>query len=72
MAEKTENTAEQAENEVAAEKEAETKAPKKEKKSKKDAEIEKLKEDLKLAVKEQRFEDAAVIRDKIKDLTQEG
>ncbi len=46
MAEKTENTAEQAENEVAAEKEAETKAPKKEKKSKKDAEIEKLKEEL--------------------------
>ena len=46
MAEKTENTAEQAENEVAAEKETETKAPKKEKKSKKDAEIEKLKEEL--------------------------
>lgn len=46
MAEKTENTAEQAENEVAAEKEAEAKAPKKEKKSKKDAEIEKLKEEL--------------------------
>ena len=46
MAEKTENTAEQAENGVAAEKEAETKAPKKEKKSKKDAEIEKLKEEL--------------------------
>lgn len=46
MAEKTENTAEQAENEVAAEKEAKTKAPKKEKKSKKDAEIEKLKEEL--------------------------
>lgn len=46
MAEKTENTAEQAENEFAAEKEAETKAPKKEKKSKKDAEIEKLKEEL--------------------------
>lgn len=46
MAEKTENTAEQAENEVAAGKEAETKAPKKEKKSKKDAEIEKLKEEL--------------------------
>lgn len=46
MAEKTENTAEQAENEVVAEKEAETKAPKKEKKSKKDAEIEKLKEEL--------------------------
>ena len=46
MAEKTENTTEQAENEVAAEKEAETKAPKKEKKSKKDAEIEKLKEEL--------------------------
>ncbi len=46
MAEKTENTAEQAENEVAAEKGAETKAPKKEKKSKKDAEIEKLKEEL--------------------------
>ena len=46
MAEKTENTAEQAENEVAAEKEAETKAPKKEKKSTKDAEIEKLKEEL--------------------------
>lgn len=46
MAEKTENTAEQAENEVTAEKEAETKAPKKEKKSKKDAEIEKLKEEL--------------------------
>jgi len=46
VAEKTENTAEQAENEVAAEKEIETKAPKKEKKSKKDAEIEKLKEEL--------------------------
>ena len=46
MAEKTENNAEQAENEVAAEKETETKAPKKEKKSKKDAEIEKLKEEL--------------------------
>lgn len=46
MAEKTENNAEQAENEVAAEKEAETKAPKKEKKPKKDAEIEKLKEEL--------------------------
>lgn len=46
MAEKTENTAEQAENEVAAEKEIETKAPKKEKKSKKDTEIEKLKEEL--------------------------
>ena len=46
MAEKTENTAEQAENKVAAEKETETKAPKKEKKSKKDAEIEKLKEEL--------------------------
>lgn len=36
VAEKTENNAEQAENEVAAEKETETKAPKKEKKSKKD------------------------------------
>ena len=46
MAEKTENNAEQAENEVAAEKETETKAPKKEKKSKKDTEIEKLKEEL--------------------------
>lgn len=46
MAEKTENNAEQAENEVTAEKETETKAPKKEKKSKKDAEIEKLKEEL--------------------------
>lgn len=46
MAEKTENTAEQAEKEVASEKETETKAPKKEKKSKKDAEIEKLKEEL--------------------------
>lgn len=46
MAEKTENNAEQAENEVAAEKGTETKAPKKEKKSKKDAEIEKLKEEL--------------------------
>ena len=42
------------------------------KKSEPKSEIEKLKEDLKLAVKEQRFEDAAVIRDKIKDLTQEG
>lgn len=31
-----------------------------------------LKEDLKQAIKEQRFEDAAVLRDKIKDLTQEG
>ena len=42
------------------------------KKSEPKSEIEKLKEDLKLAVKEQRFEDAAVIRDKIQDLTQEG
>ena len=46
MAEKTENNAEQAENEVTEEKETETKAPKKEKKSKKDTEIEKLKEEL--------------------------
>lgn len=46
MAEKTENNAEQAENEVTAEKETETKAPKKEKKSKNDTEIEKLKEEL--------------------------
>ena len=46
MAEKTENNAERAENEVTAEKETETKAPKKEKKSKKDTEIEKLKEEL--------------------------
>ncbi|UKI23177.1 MAG: UvrB/UvrC motif-containing protein [Anaerotruncus sp.] len=32
------------------------------------SELEKLKEDMKLAIKEQRFEDAAVIRDKIKEL----
>ncbi len=35
------------------------------------SEIDRLKNDLKLAVKEQRFEDAAVIRDKIKSLTEE-
>lgn len=34
--------------------------------------VEILKEDLKQAIKEQRFEDAAVLRDRIKDLTQEG
>lgn len=33
---------------------------------------ESLKEELKQAVKDQRFEDAAVLRDKIKELTQEG
>ncbi len=32
------------------------------------SELEKLKDDMKLAIKEQRFEDAAVIRDKIKEL----
>lgn len=35
------------------------------------SELEKLKDDLKLAIKEQRFEDAAVLRDKIKDMTGE-
>lgn len=34
--------------------------------------VAKLKADLKLAVKEQRFEDAAVIRDKINELTKEA
>lgn len=34
--------------------------------------IEQLKTDLKLAIQEQRFEDAAVIRDKIKEYGQEG
>lgn len=34
--------------------------------------VEILKEDLKQAIKEQRFEDAAVLRDKIKEATQEG
>lgn len=34
--------------------------------------VQTLKNDLKQAIKEQRFEDAAVLRDKIKDLTQEG
>lgn len=34
--------------------------------------LDKLRDELKLAVKEQRFEDAAVIRDKIKDMTGEG
>lgn len=33
-------------------------------------ELTKLKEEMKLAIKEQRFEDAAVIRDKIKNLTE--
>lgn len=42
-----------------------------EKEDKKD-EVKSLKEDLKRAVKEQRFEDAAVLRDKIKELTQEA
>lgn len=36
------------------------------------AELEKLKQMLKQAVKEQRFEDAAVLRDKIKELSQES
>lgn len=35
-------------------------------------EITSLKEDLKTAIKEQRFEDAAVLRDKIKELTKEA
>lgn len=35
-------------------------------------EIDALKAELKLAIQEQRFEDAAIIRDKIKDLSQEG
>lgn len=34
--------------------------------------LDELKQELKQAVKEQRFEDAAVIRDKINDLTKEG
>lgn len=44
-------------------------APKTEEKPK--SELEKLKDDLKLAIQEQRFEDAAVLRDKIKDMTGE-
>ena len=36
------------------------------------SETDKLKEDLKLAIKEQRFEDAAVLRDKIKELNGEA
>lgn len=36
------------------------------------SEIDTLKADMKLAIKEQRFEDAAVIRDKIKSLSQEA
>lgn len=36
------------------------------------SELEKLKEELKLAVQEQRFEDAAVIRDKINALSEEA
>lgn len=35
------------------------------------SEVDKLKADLKLAVEEQRFEDAAVLRDKINELTKE-
>lgn len=35
-------------------------------------ELDSLKSELKLAIQEQRFEDAAVIRDKIKALSQEG
>ena len=35
-------------------------------------ELTRLKEELKQAVKEQRFEDAAVLRDKIKGLSEEG
>lgn len=34
--------------------------------------IDKLKQELKLAIKEQRFEDAAIIRDKIKELDKEN
>lgn len=36
------------------------------------SEIDKLKADLKTAIQEQRFEDAAVLRDKIKELTEEA
>lgn len=36
------------------------------------SEIDRLKADLQTAIKEQRFEDAAIIRDKINDLTKEG
>lgn len=39
---------------------------------KKISKLDELKQELKQAVKEQRFEDAAVIRDKINDLTKEG
>lgn len=41
-------------------------------KKKEENNVDTLKEELKTAIKEQRFEDAAVLRDKIKDLTQEG
>lgn len=36
------------------------------------SELDRLKEELRAAIKEQRFEDAAVIRDKIKDLTEDS
>ena len=43
-----------------------------EEKTEEPSELEKLKEDLKLAIQEQRFEDAAVLRDKINELSEEG
>lgn len=46
--------------------------PEKEKKPQEKDELTRLKEELKQAVKEQRFEDAAVLRDKIKGLSEEG
>ena len=52
-------------NENLEEKKAETKD------EKKDSKLEKLQEDLKLAIKEERYEDAAKIRDEINKLTDE-
>ncbi len=43
-----------------------------EEKAEEPSELEKLKEDLKLAIQEQRFEDAALLRDKINELSEEG
>ena len=49
----------------------EEKAPEQEESNAKSA-LDTLKEDLKKAIQEQRFEDAAVLRDKINELTKEG
>lgn len=51
---------------------SESKADSREEKPSEMSEIDRLKADLQTAVKEQRFEDAAQIRDKINELTKEG